>query len=127
MNDDMGGREGREGRADSGVQPIPDWRRELIGVLRSVPHLPRRVVGGWQLRSRAVRVMCVLAAALLVAYALSGHASAVPASEFAYAIGVDLFHLLCQAARIGWLFYICAGIGSAHGGLPGRKRTRWLS
>ncbi len=127
MNDDMNGREGREGRADSGVQPIPDWRRELIGVLRSVPHLPRRVVGGWQLRSRAGRVMCVLAAALLVAYALSGHAAAVPASEFAYAIGVDLFHLLCQAAWIGGLFYISAVLVPALGGLPAHTRARVLA
>ncbi len=130
MNDDMNGREGREGRegcADSDVQPIPEWRRELIGVLRSVPHLPRRLVGGWQLRSRAGRVMCVLAAALLVAYALSGHAAAVPASEFTYAIGVDLVHLLCQAAWIGGLFYISAVFVPALGGLPAHTRARVLA
>ncbi len=85
---------------------IPDWRRELLATTREVLHLPRRLLRGWQGRSGLGQIECLLAAALLVAFALSGHAAAVPANQFAYAIAVDLLHLLCEAAWIGGLFYI---------------------
>jgi copper transport protein len=85
---------------------VPDWRRELLATVRAVRHLPRRLVRGWRGRSGMGQIECLLAGALLVAFALSGHAAAVPAKEFLYAITVDLLHLLCQAAWVGGLFYI---------------------
>ena len=85
---------------------IPDWRRELLATAREVRQLPRRLVRGWRGRSGIGQIECLLAGALLVAFALSGHAAAVPANQFAYAIAVDLLHLFCEAAWIGGLFYI---------------------
>ncbi|MFI5273096.1 MAG: FixH family protein, partial [Ktedonobacterales bacterium] len=109
------------------VRAIPDWRRELVDVLRDVRHLPRRLVRGWQLRDSAGRLACVLAALLLGAFALSGHAAAVPASQFTYAIAVDLLHLLCEAAWVGGLFYISVVLVPALAALPAWSRARVLA
>ena len=51
-------------------------------------------------------VELLLVAALLVAFALSGHAAAVPAPELGYSLSVDLLHLLGNAVWVGGLLYI---------------------
>lgn len=43
---------------------------------------------------------------LLVTFALSGHAAAVPQAELGFALSVDILHLLGSAAWVGGLFYI---------------------
>lgn len=85
---------------------LPDWRRETLSVFRDVRRLPARIV--WGVRQRTPRgwLELLLGIALLLAFAFSGHASAVPASTFAYAVGVDILHLLCEAAWVGGLLYI---------------------
>src|SRR5262249_38533658 len=85
---------------------IPDWRREVLQVVRELPHLPARLAEGWRARSLAGRIDLLLAALLLLAFGLSGHAAAVPTDELAYALGVDLLHLLANAAWVGGIFYI---------------------
>ncbi|HKT39508.1 MAG TPA: copper resistance CopC family protein, partial [Ktedonobacterales bacterium] len=89
---------------DDDVGSIPDWRRELVNTLRGVPRLPARVVAGVRAQSGAGRLACALAGLLLIAFALSGHAAAVPANTFIYAIAVDLLHLFFEATWIGGLF-----------------------
>jgi copper transport protein len=106
---------------------IPDWRRELIFVLRGIPRLPRRLVEGVQRRDWASRILCLLGLALVVAFALSGHAAAVPATEFAYAIAVDLFHMLCNVAWLGGLLYIGVVLIPTLRTLPARLRARVLA
>jgi copper transport protein len=106
---------------------IPAWGRELLLTLRSVRALPGRIAGGWRGRSLVGYAECVLGGTLLVAFALSGHAAAVDASEFAYAIGVDLLHLLANAAWIGGLLYICVVFVPALRDLSARQRARVLA
>src|SRR5207302_6206347 len=77
-----------------------------LSVFRDVRHLPARLVWGVRQRTLRGQIELLLGLALLLAFAFSGHASAVPASTFAYAISVDILHLLCEAAWVGGLFYI---------------------
>ncbi|HEU5441860.1 MAG TPA: copper resistance protein CopC [Ktedonobacterales bacterium] len=106
---------------------IPDWRREALAVLRDVPHLPARLAEGWRARSWSGRLDLLLAALLLLAFALSGHAAAVPNDELAYALSVDLLHLLANAAWVGGLFYISAVLVPALADLDARTRARVLA
>lgn len=113
--------------APSAPSAIPDWRRELVATLRAIPRLPRRLVAGWRGLSWAGRGELVLGGMLIVAFALSGHAAAVPANTFAYAISVDLFHLVTEVAWIGGLLYIGAALVPAIARLPERQRARVLA
>ncbi len=113
--------------ADRRNDAMPDWRRELVVTLRGVARLPGRIARGLRARSWNGRAECVLGAALLVAFALSGHAAAVDPSEFAYAVGVDLLHLLGNAAWIGGLFYISVVFVPALYDLAERPRARVLA
>jgi copper transport protein len=106
---------------------IPDWRRELVATLRAIPRLPRRLVTGWRGLSWAGRDELVLGGMLIVAFALSGHAAAVPANTFAYAISIDLFHLVTEVAWIGGLLYIGVALVPAIARLPERQRARVLA
>lgn len=106
---------------------IPDWRRELLATVRGVRHLPRRLTSGWAALSGVGRAECTLSGALVVAFALSGHAAAVPASQFGYAVAVDLLHLLANAAWVGGLFYIGLVLAPALGTLGARSRARVLA
>lgn len=106
---------------------IPDWRRELVSTLRGVPRLPARLVAGVRGLTWLDRAELVLGAALLVAFALSGHAAAVQSSELAYAVSVDLLHLLCEAAWVGGLFYIGVIFVPALARLTARQRARVLA
>lgn len=107
--------------------PIPDSRRAILHTLRSVPHLPRRLILGVRRRSALGRAELLLAAALILAFALSGHAAAVPRDEFAYALSVDLVHLLANAVWVGGLFYISAVLVPALGTMPPTQRYRVLA
>jgi copper transport protein len=85
---------------------IPDWWGAVVETFRHIPALPRRLIAGWHVRSWMGRLEVLLGVALIVAFALSGHAAAVPSSELAYALSVDLFHLVCTAAWVGGLCYL---------------------
>ena len=108
-------------------EAIAPWHRELGAVLRGVPALPRRLSRGWRARTWAGRAECALAGVLVVAFALSGHAAAVPASEFTYAVTVDLVHLLANAAWVGGLLYISVVFIPAIQSLSPRQRARILA
>jgi len=106
---------------------IADWRRELIGTLRGIRNLPARLAAGWQNRSAIGRLELALAVLLLLTFALSGHAAAVPAPIFPEAIAVDLLHLIGAAAWLGGLFYIGLVLVPAIATLPLRRRARVLA
>ncbi|HEV8192608.1 MAG TPA: copper resistance protein CopC, partial [Ktedonobacterales bacterium] len=106
---------------------VPRWGRAVVETLRSVPLLPARLAGGWSGRSLLGRVQLLLGLLLLVAFALSGHAAAVPPSELAYALGVDLLHLLCTALWLGGLFYIGLAFLPALRGIDSDQRVRVLA
>jgi putative copper export protein len=89
--------------------------------------LPQRLVAGLRARSLPGVLLVLLAAALIVAFALSGHAAAVPNNELAYALAVDLFHLVCNAAWVGGLLYISLVFVPALAGLDVRTRARVLA
>jgi copper transport protein len=108
-------------------ETIADWRRELIGTLRGIRNLPARLAAGWRHRSAIGRLEVVLAVLLLLAFALSGHAAAVPAPTFPEAIAVDLLHLIGAAAWLGGLFYIGLVLVPAIATLPLRRRARVLA
>ena len=106
---------------------IPDWRRELVATLRGIGKLPGRLVQGWRARSWFGQIELLLAALLILAFALSGHAAAVSADRFAFAFSVDLLHLLANCAWLGGLFYISLVFVPALGQLAQRSRTRALA
>jgi putative copper export protein/methionine-rich copper-binding protein CopC len=109
------------------AEAIPDWRRELLGTLRDIRHLPGQLVAGWRHRSSVGRAELVLAVLLLLAFALSGHAASVPTNIFFPAIAVDVLHLLGDAAWLGGLFYIGVVLVPAIASLPLRRRARFLA
>ena len=119
--------ETRDAGYSASSQDIAPWHRELLSVLRDIGSLPRRLVRGWLARTWAGRGLCALAGALVVAFALSGHAAAVPTSEFAYAVTVDLVHLFANAAWVGGLLYISVVFIPAIQKLPARSRARVLA
>jgi putative copper export protein/methionine-rich copper-binding protein CopC len=116
-----------EGVTSPAAAAIPDWRRELIGTLRGIRALPRQMAQGWRHRSWIGRIELMLAVLLLLAFALSGHAAAVPSTIFLPAITVDLLHLAGDAAWLGGLFYIGVVLVPALASLPLRRRARFLA
>src|SRR5262249_428731 len=78
----------------------------FIKVLTDIPHLPRHLIAGIRQCSWYRRVEGGLALLLLFAFALSGHAAAVSSLALWAVIGIDLLHLLAEAAWIGGLLYI---------------------
>ena len=101
-----------------------DWPRWL---LRALGRTPGALVRGWQRRTLWGRVTLALAAALPVAFAFSGHAAAAPRNELAYALSVDLLHLLGNAAWLGGLLYIGVVFVPALRALDARGRVRVLA
>jgi copper transport protein len=87
---------------------VSPWTQELLATLRQVPRLPRRLMRGWLGLSLVGRVEVALGGLLLFAFAMSGHAAATAPSERAYAVSVDLLHLIFTAAWLGGLLYISA-------------------
>jgi copper transport protein len=112
------------GDASAGVRP---WWPALLETLRRIPQVSRRLVMGWRGRTFLGRLELLLGAALIVAFALSGHAAALPASELPYGLSVDLLHLLANAAWVGGLFYIGLTLLPALRKLPPRQRARVLA
>lgn len=108
-------------------EKIASWGHELLVTLRGIPRLPWRLIAGLRARTLSGVVMVALAGALIVAFALSGHAAAVPTSELAYALVVDMFHLVCNAAWVGGLLYISLVFVPALGKLDVRTRARVLA
>jgi putative copper export protein/methionine-rich copper-binding protein CopC len=78
----------------------------LMNVLAGIPHLPRYLIEGIRQRPLYGHIEGLLALLLLCAFALSGHAAAVSSSAAWAVIGIDLLHLLADAAWIGGLLYI---------------------
>jgi copper transport protein len=106
---------------------IAGWGHELLLTLRRIPQLPGRLVAGLRARTLAGATLVLLAGALIVAFALSGHAAAVPNNELAYALAVDLLHLVCNAAWVGGLLYISLIFVPALARLDVRSRARVLA
>jgi copper transport protein len=69
----------------------------------------------------------MLGAALLVAFAFSGHAAAVPGSELGFSLSVDLLHLVGNAAWVGGLLYISVVIVPVLRRLSARQHARVLA
>ncbi len=90
----------------NGLQPIPDWWQGVLSVVRDIPRLPAQLLAGWRRSSWVGRAQVLLGAALLVAFAFSGHAAAVLPSELGFSLSVDLLHLVGNAAWVGGLLYI---------------------
>ncbi len=110
-----------------GEEPIAGWGHELLVTLRGIPRLPRRLVAGVRARTPFGWAFLALAGALIVAFALSGHAAAVPTGELAYALAVDILHLICNAAWVGGLLYISLVFIPALASLDERSRARVLA
>ena len=85
---------------------VPPWARAVKETLRGILLIPRLLLAGVRQRSWLGRLELLFALALIVAFALSGHAAAVPASQRTYALSVDLLHLLCTTLWVGGLLYI---------------------
>lgn len=113
--------------AGSASDEVRPWWPALLETLRSVLFLPRRLVMGWRGRSWLGRLELALGAALIVAFALSGHAAALPSSELTYGLSVDLLHLVAMAAWVGGLFYIAVVLLPALKRLAPRQRARVLA
>lgn len=107
--------------------PPPALGHEVGRVLRRVPSLPTHLVRGWRRRAWYGKLDVLLGLALLVAFALSGHAAAVPVNEFAYAVSVDVLHLLCTALWVGGLLYISLVLLPATHALAPHIRARVLA
>ena len=112
---------------DHSADEVRPWWPALLETLRSVPHLPRRLVMGWRWRSWVGRLELLLGAILIVAFAFSGHASALPSSELAYGLSVDMLHLVANAAWVGGLFYIGAVLLPVLTSLSPRQRAHVLA
>lgn len=106
---------------------VLNWTRELGATLRQVPRLPRRLLRGWLALPVTGQIEVALAFLALFAFAMSGHAAAAPPSERAYAVGVDLFHLIFESAWLGGLFYISVVLVPAAKGLSERARALLLA
>ncbi len=85
---------------------VPPWARSVKETFQSIPRIPGLLFAGVRQRSWLGRLELLFALALIVAFALSGHAAAVSASQRAYALSVDLLHLLCTTFWVGGLLYI---------------------
>jgi len=107
-------------------QPSPVAHHALLTVVRHLLYLPMQLAQGWRRRSWSGKAEVFLGVLLLVAFALSGHLAAVPASEFVYALSVDLLHLLTEAAWVGGLFYISVVLVPALDRLSQHQHTHVL-
>lgn len=85
---------------------IPNWWSIVLKTIIKIAVLPYHLVTGWRARSRIGQIEVLLGAALILAFALSGHAAAVPSSQLASALSIDLLHLMCTVTWVGGLFYL---------------------
>jgi putative copper export protein/methionine-rich copper-binding protein CopC len=112
---------------EGAIPAIPDWRRELVATLRDIRHLPARLARGVRALAPLGQVEVALALLLVLAFALSGHAAAVPTNIFAYAIAVDVLHLLGDTAWLGGMLYIGVVLLPVLRNLPLARRARVLA
>ncbi len=112
---------------DGAEEPIPSWTRAALETLRQTPRLPMRLVRGWLDLTPLRQAEVALAALLLFAFAMSGHAAATPPSERGYAISVDLAHLIFSATWLGGLLYISVVLIPAARALPARMQAALLA
>lgn len=112
---------------DKEDEPVPSWTRELLAILRQVPQLPRRLLRGWLALPITGQIELALGVLLLFAFAMSGHAAATPPSVRTYAVAVDLFHLIFEAAWLGGLLYISGVLIPAAKALSKRARAVLLA
>jgi putative copper export protein len=77
----------------SEAETIPDWWHGVVKTLSGIPRLPEELLAGWRRCSWTGRAELMLGTALLVAFAFSGHAAAVPGSELGFSLSVDMLHL----------------------------------
>lgn len=106
---------------------LPDWGHAVLATWRGIPRVPRQLVAGWRARSWLGRAEIALGGALLLAFALSGHAAAVPPHELGYALSVDLLHLVGNATWVGGLLYIGFVLTPILGSLGERCHARVLA
>jgi putative copper export protein/methionine-rich copper-binding protein CopC len=99
-------RETGEASFHSEMGTIPNWWSIVLQTFIQLIALPYHLVAGWRARSRIGRLEVLLGGALILAFALSGHAAAVPSSQLAYALSIDLLHLICTATWVGGLLYL---------------------
>jgi len=78
----------------------------FIHVLADIRHLAPHLIEGVRQRSWYEHIEGILALTLLVAFALSGHAASAASSPLWASLGVDILHLLADAAWVGGLLYI---------------------
>lgn len=109
------------------AQPVPDWWRGVVQIIRGIPHLPAQLLAGWRRSAWVRRVEVLLGAALLVAFAFSGRAAAVPPSALGFLLSVDMLHLVGNAAWVGGLLYIGLVLVPSLGKLGTRSRARVLA
>jgi copper transport protein len=109
------------------IGAIPNWWSAVLETLRHIPALPSRLVAGWRARSWVGRLEVFLSAALVVVFALSGHAVAVPSSQLAYALSVDLLHLICTVTWVGGLLYLGTVFVPTLSSLTASQRTRVIA
>ena len=103
---------------------LGDWGGWLLAALRATPGA---LVRGWRRRTLWGQAVLALGAALVVAFGFSGHAAAVPESELAYAVSIDLLHLFGEAAWVGGLIYLAIVLVPALRRLPERARAQMMA
>lgn len=117
----------QETHTGSDYPAVPDWWRAVLKTFQAIPRVPSHLLAGWQRRTRLGRGEILLAGLLLVAFAFSGHAAAVPASAFGYAVSVDIIHLLGDTTWVGGLTYIAFVLTPVLSVLRTRQRARVLA
>ena len=109
------------------AESVPDWLHGVLQVVRGIPHLPVQILAGWRRSSWTGRARLLLGAALLVTFALTGHAAAVPPQVLDFSLSVDLLHLVGNAAWVGGLLYIGLVLVPSLKKLSTRSRVRVLA
>lgn len=127
------GEEQKEAFVDEAVHPedevlaLPNWWASVGESIREIRFVPRRLVTGWQGRTGYGKVELLLAAGLLLAFALSGHAAAVPTYQLWYALSSDILHLVGTTVWVGGLFSIAVVLVPTLFKLDTRRRARVLA
>lgn len=97
--------EHQENRPGGEASPLT-WKQALKDSFLHLPHFPGHLVQGWRACPWMDKRELGLCAALLLAFALSGHAAAVTTQPRFFVLSIDLLHLLGNAAWVGGLLYL---------------------
>ena len=109
------------------IQPLPNWWASVGESVREIRFVPRQLVTGWQGRSWYGRAEVLLAGGLLLAFALSGHAAAVPTYQLWYALSSDILHLVGTTVWVGGLSYIAVVLVPTLFKMETQRRARVLA